>query len=127
MKDVRTPNKYFQKIGAAPESVQKLKAKLDDLLVMLYALKDKHGVAQTAQLIVDNEIERAEKEKYRQISKQNASKVVEAFLNGNTDAAVAAIDQALDYKVFCRVEPHLAQTGDDIEHQVFWSDLMGHK
>lgn len=127
MKDVRTPNTYFQKVGAAPESVQKLKAKLDDLLVSLYALKDKRGVGPTAQLIVDNEIEKAEEQRYRKVSRQNAAKVVEAFLSGTQEDAVAAIEEALDYKVFCRIEPHLVETGDDIEHQVFWSDLVGHK
>lgn len=85
----------------------------------LYALKDKRGVGTTAELIVDNEIEKAEKQRYRKVSMQNAAKVVEAFLSGTKEDAIAAIEQALDYKLFCRVEPHLVETGDDIEHQVF--------
>ena len=80
MTDVRTPTTYFQQQGASKEALVKLKGKLDDLLASLYALKDKADKTPATEKIVDDEIAKAEEEHYRQVSRQNATKVVEALV-----------------------------------------------
>ena len=74
----------------------KLKGKLDVLLASLYALKDKADKTPATEKIVDDEIAKAEEENYRQVSKQHATKVVEALVCGTADEAADAIGEALD-------------------------------
>ena len=126
MKDVRTPTTYFQRRGSAP-ALTKLKRKLDELLTDLYALKESTETTLATKKIVDMEIEKAEWERYKNVSRDNANKVVEALTHGTREDAVDASWEALDYKVFCRVEPHLVKTGEEIEEQLFWTELYGNK
>ena len=125
--DVRTPTTYFQERGASPEALNKLKGKLDDLLTSLYAYKEKFKTTPAEEEILDDEIDKAEFRRYKKVSKENASKVVEAFVHGTTNDVMDALWKALDYKAFCRVEPHLVLTGEEIEEQLFWCNQYGQK
>ena len=132
MKDIRTPTTYFQQRGASPEaeeklkgkleelnSLEKLKGKLDELLTALYALKERGKGTPATKKIIETEIDKAEIQRYKQVSKENALKVVEAFIYGTPVDAADAICEALDYKAFCRAEPYMVSAGDEIEEQVF--------
>ena len=126
MNDVRTPTTYFQRRSSTP-ALTKLKRKLDELLTDLYALKESTDTTLATKKIVDMEIEKAEWERYKKVSRDNATKVVEALTHGTREDAVDALWEALDYKVFCRVEPHLVKAGEEIEEQLFWTELYGNK
>ena len=127
MDDPRTPATYFKKQGASKESLIKLKGKLDDLLASLYALQNKSNTTPATKQIVDDEITKAEEEQYRSVSKQNASKVVEALIHGTADDAVEAIGDALDWKLFYRTEPYWMKAGLEMEEKIFWQDIIGNK
>jgi len=117
--DIRTPTKYFESKDETGKALEKLKGKLNDLLTKLYALKDEGKGTPATKKIVDDEIDRAEIQRYKQVSKENALKVVEALICGTPDDATDAICEALDYKAFCRAEPYLLCAGERIEEQVF--------
>lgn len=125
--DVRTPTKYFQNRGASPEALNKLKGKLDDLLSSLYEYKERVDATPAEEEILDNEIYKAERKRYRKVSKENASRVMEALVHGTSDEAMEAIREAIDYKVFCRVEPFMEKTGEEMEEQIFWCNQYGNK
>ncbi len=127
MNDVRTPSSYFQQRGASPEALEKLKGKLDELLVSLYEYKERFKTTPAETQILDREIDHVERRRYQQISMEYASKVVEAFAHGKPNQVVDALWNALDYKMFRRLEPFLVKAGEEMEEQVFWSDLIGHK
>ena len=127
MDDVRTPTTYFEQRGASPEALNKLKGKLDDLLTSLYEYKERFETTEAEDQILEEEINKAELLRYKKTSKENASKVVEAFTHGTPEDAVNAIWEALDYKVFCRVEPYMIKTGEEMEEQIFWIDQYGKK
>ena len=127
MDDVRTPTTYFQERGASPEAITKLKDKLDDLLVSLYEYKERIQTTAAEEKILDAEIDKAELRRYKKVSKEYASKVAEAFIHGTPDDVVDSLWEALDYKVFCRVEPFMVKAGEEMEEQVFWDPLYDHK
>ena len=127
MDDIRTPTTYFQKRGASPQAITKLKGKLDDLLESLYEYKERFQTTPAEEEILDAEIDKAELRRYKKVSKEYASKVAEAFVHGTPDDVVDALWEALDYKMFCRVEPFMIKAGEEMEDQIFWSDLVGHK
>ena len=126
MKDVRTPTTYFQRRNSTPALI-KLKRRLDELLTDLYALKESTDTTLATKKIVDMEIEKAEWERYKRVSRDNATRVVEALTHGTREDAVDALWEALDYKAFCRVEPYLVKTGEEIEEDLFWCNQYGHK
>tara|TARA_Y100000356_G_C11115052_1_gene211689 strand:- start:22 stop:402 length:381 start_codon:yes stop_codon:yes gene_type:complete len=126
MKDVRTPTTYFQRRNSTP-ALTKLKRRLDELLTDLYALKESTDTTLATKKIVDMEIEKAEWERYKRVSRDNATRVVEALTHGTREDAVDALWEALDYKAFCRVEPYLVKTGEEIEEDLFWCNQYGHK
>ena len=127
MNDVRTPTTYFEQRGASPEALNKLKGKLDDLLTSLYEYKERFKTTEAEEQILDEEINKAELLRYKKVSRENASKVVKAFSYGTPEDAVNAIWEALDYKVFCRVEPYMVKTGEEMEEQIFWCKQYGNK
>ena len=127
MDDVRTPTTYFQERGASPVAITKLKDKLDDLLVSLYEYKERFQSTPAEDKILDDEIDKAEFSRYKAVSKEYAFKVAESFIHGTPDDVVNALWEALDYKVFCRVEPHLVKSGEEIEEQIFWCNQYGNK
>lgn len=126
MNDVRTPTTYFQERGASPEAINKLKSKLDDLLVSLYEYKERFQTTPAEDKILDAEIDKAEFRRYKKVSKEYASKVAEAFIHGTPDDVVDAITEALDYKVSCRVEPFMVKAGEEMEEKIFWDLLYNH-
>ena len=126
MKDLRTHSTFFQRRGSRP-ALSKLKGELDELLSDLYELKESTVITLATKKIEDMEIEKAEWERYKVVSRDNATRVVEALTNGTREDAVDALWEALDYKVLCRLEPHLIKAGEEIEEQIFWSDLCGNK
>ena len=122
-RDIRTPETYYENKNAPnPASLKKLKTKLEDLVTSLDALKGKINQSKATPAykeILDNEIDKAERRRYKQISKENASQVIEALIYGTSEDAVDAITNALEYKIFYRTEPYLAKAGEEIENQVF--------
>lgn len=64
--------------------------------------------------IIENEIDKAEIQRYKQVSKENALKLVEAFIYGTPLDATDAICETLDYKAFCRAEPYMVCAGCNI-------------
>ena len=119
MNDIRTPTTYFQERGASPEAIRKLKGKLDDLLASLYEYKERIKTTPAEEKILDAEIDKAELRRYKKISKEFTLKVAEAFIDGTPGDVEGALWEALDYKVFCRVEPFLIKAGEEIEEQIF--------
>ena len=122
MKDIRTPNTYYETPEEKDQSLEKLKSKLDDLLIAVQALKGKKGNSPATERIVDNEIDKLEKVKYRKNSKDRAQKFVEEMVHGDPDTAMDYLMDCLDYKAFVRAEPYLQQTGKMMEHQIFSSN-----
>ena len=122
MKDIRTPNTYYETPEEKEQSLEKLKSKLDDLLIAVQALKGKKGNSLATERIVDNEIDKLEKVKYRKNSKDRAQKFVEEMVHGDPDTAMDYLMDCLDYKAFVRAEPYLQQTGKMMEHQIFRSN-----
>ena len=119
MKDIRTPATYFENRYSRENSLKKLKGKLDELLTALYALKERGEGTPATKKIIEDEIDKAELNLYKKLSKENASKVVEALVHGTPEDAEEAMWEALDYKAFCRVEPYLIVSGKQIEEDVF--------
>ena len=122
MKDIRTPNTYYETPEEKDQSLEKLKSKLDDLLIAVQALKGKKGNSLATERIVDNEIDKLERVKYRKNSKDRAKKFVEEMVHGDPDTAMDYLMDCLDYKAFVRAEPYLQQTGKMMEHQIFSSN-----
>ena len=127
MKDVRTPDTYFHKQGASPESINKLKGKLDDLLQSLYEYKERYATTIAEEKILDNEIDKGERKEYKKVSKQNAVKVMDAIATGTPGDVADAIWEALDYKCYSRVDPYLQREGNRIHGQVFGIEFYGNK
>ena len=69
-KDIRTPSTYFENKEATDEAMEKLKSKLDDLLLTLYALKEKGKGTPAAKKIVDVEIDKAEIQRYKKCQRK---------------------------------------------------------
>ena len=122
MKDIRTPTTYYETPEEKDQSLEKLKSKLDDLLVAVQALKGKKGNSLATEKIVDNEIDKLEKVKYKKNSKDRALKFVEEMVHGDPDTAMDYLMDCLDYKAFVRAEPYLQQTGRMMEHRIFSSN-----
>jgi len=121
MRDYRTPETYYEDKDVRKKelSLENLKSKLDDLLLSLHALQEKSKPSPAYKKILNREIDKAELQRYKKQSKANAAKVIEALINGTDDDAIDALTEALEYKIFCRVEPYMVETGDKIERQVF--------
>ena len=119
MKDIRTPNTYYQTGEERKLELETLKAKLDDLLVAVQKLKGKASNTPATEKIVDNEITRLQKARYKKNSMDRAKKFVDEMVDGTPNTAVALLMDCLDYKAFVRSEPHLQNTGKRMEEQVF--------
>ena len=121
MRDYRTPETYYEDkdVPKQEPTLEKLKGKLDDLVAALQALQAKRKPSPAHKEILNKEIDKAEIQRYEQQSKQFAANVIEELIHGTSDDALDAITEALEYKIFCRVEPYMCDTGDAIERQVF--------
>ena len=121
MRDYRTPETYYEDkdVPKQEPTLEKLKGKLDDLVAALQALQAKRKPSPAHKEILNKEIDKAEIQRYKQQSKQFAANVIEELIHGTSDDALDAITEALEYKIFCRVEPYMVETGDKIEGQVF--------
>jgi len=118
-RDIRTPSTYFEDKDVAGEAMKKLESKLDDLLSNLYTLKEEGKGTPATKKIIDDEIKKAEVQRYKKVSKENALKVVEAFMYGTPVDAADAICAALDYKAFSRTEPYMVYAGEEMEDFLF--------
>jgi len=120
MTDARTPTTYFyDQHERTREALTQLRGRLDDLVVRIQSLKEEKATTPAHQQIVEDEIDKAEMEHYRQVSKQKALRVVEAFSYGKPMEAIDAVCDALDWKAFVRMNPHMIDAGENIENQVF--------
>ena len=122
MKDIRTPNTYYETPEERNQSLEKLKSKLDDLLVAVQSLKGKKTNTPATEKIVDDEIVRLQKARYQKTSKEMANKFVEELVDGDSETAMDLMMELLDYKAFVRSEPYLQQTGKRMELHVFGDD-----
>lgn len=129
MKDVRTPSTYFHQRGMNPDSIARLKGKLDDLLESLYEYRERYTnmISIAEEKILEQEIDKAERKRYKKTSIKNAVKVVDAATYGTPEDIADAIREAIDYKVFVRVEPYMQDTGQQMEEQIFWMKQYGNK
>lgn len=119
LKDIRTPSSYFEDRDVASEEMSRIECQLNDLLSNLYELKEKDEGTPATKKIIDKEIIKAEVQLYKKISKENAVKIVEAFMNGTPREAAVAIKEALDYKLLTRTEPYNFRAGEEIEDFLF--------
>ena len=118
--DSRTPTTYFyDQHERTREALTQLRGRLDELFVRIRSLKEEKTRTPAHQQIVEDEIDKAELEHYKKVSKQNALRVVEAFSYGKPTDAIDAICEALDWKAFVRVNPYMIDAGENIENQVF--------
>ena len=119
MKDIRTPDSYFDKPESLDAKIKRLNGKLDDLVAAIEKHKNKSRVTPAEKRIIETEEEKADRLLYKKISNHYAKKVVEAFIFGNQADATNAIGNALDFKCTYRIEPTLINTASEIENQVF--------
>ena len=49
------------------------------------------------------------------------------MIDGDQSVAVDAMMEEIKYRITSRLEPQLEMTGSEMEEQIFWSDLYGHK
>jgi hypothetical protein len=123
MKDARTPETYFTSQKENEESLDRLKEKLKDLSGIMQAIK-KGRSTPTTKKIVEDELERLEKAKYKAECKENALLFIEEVSSKTYDPDVAAelLKQCLDYKAHKRAEPYLEKSGKMVELQIFRAD-----
>ena len=119
MKDIRTPDAYFDKPESLDAKIKRLNSKLDDLVAAIEKHKSKSRTTPAEKEIIQTEEEKLDRLLYKRISDYHAKKVVEAFVFGNQADATGAIGKALDFKCRYRIEPTLINTGSEIEKQVF--------
>ena len=122
MTDARTPETYFRSSEQRKqEALTHIRERLDDLLLRLRQLKEEKTTTPVHEQVVEDEITKFEMKRYRCQSFENALDVVEASISGSHDNFIESICNAIEYKVFCRVEPYMVDAGDEIEEQVFYS------
>ena len=119
MMDPRTPSTYYEDRDISSDSLRKLKGKLNDLITTLQTLKESKTSTPATKKCAEDEINRLESEKYRHYSREFAMNAVDEIVAGNHEQAVEKLKEALDHKIFWRVEPYLMNTGAEIEEQVF--------
>ena len=123
MTDARTPETYFRSSEQRKqEALTHIRERLDDLLLRLRQLKEEKTTTPVHEQIVEDEITKLEMKRYRQQSLENALNVVDASISASSQKFIESIEHALEYKVFCRVEPYMVAAGDEIEEQVFYSE-----
>lgn len=119
MKDIRTPDTYFDKPESFDAKIKRLNSKLDDIVIAIEKHKSKPRTTSAEKAIIETEEEKLDRLLYKRISNYHAKKVVEAFICGSQADAFNAIGKALDFKCRYRIEPTLISTGFEIEEQVF--------
>ena len=117
--DSRTPSTYYEDRDISSDSLRKLKVKLNDLITTLQALKERKTSTPATKKCAEDEISKIELEQYRHFSREFAMNAVDEILAGNNEQAIEKLKEALDHKVFWRIEPHLMNSGERIEKQVF--------
>ena len=83
MKDIRTPETYYVKPDEGIQGLEKLKSKLDELLFAVQKLKGKKGNTPATEKIVDDEITRLQKARYKKESMELAGRFVDEMVYGN--------------------------------------------
>jgi len=121
--DARTPETYFRSSEQRrQEGLTHIRERLDDLLLRLRALNEERTTTPAHEQVVDDEITSLELKRYRAQSLVNAQDVVEASISASPQKFVKSIEHALEYKIFCRVEPYMVDAGDEIETELFSDD-----
>ena len=123
MKDVRTPDTYFNDPASTQSSVSKLKGKLNELLESLYQYKERIATTVAEEAILNDEIQKAEAMRYQKVSRDNALKVADAFVSGTPDDVAEAVWEAMSFKVGFRAQPSFMQKAEEIENQVFQAPI----
>ena len=127
MNDPRTPMNYFEGITTSPETDQLLQEELKDVLEVLVELRDNSQAPAVIKELALQDLKRVEKKRYKHQSKKNVIKVLDAISDGSPDDILEAFKTALHHKIHHRLKPHMASKGEEIEEQIFWTDLYGHK
>ena len=105
MRDPREPSVYFEDATNKVDPLERLKGKFDDLLDALATLREKSSTTPATKRIVDDEMFKLEQKRYQYHSRRPARDMIDALSSENHDDSVEAIKEALDLKVFFRVEP----------------------
>lgn len=127
MKDPRTPTNYFEGITTSPETSQALKEELNDVLEVLVELRDNPEAPTVIKELALQDLKRVEKKRYKNQSKKNGVKVMDAIADGSADEIMEAMKTALLHKIHHRLRPQMVDTGEKMEEQIFWTDLYGNK
>ena len=83
--------------------------------------------SEEAKRIAVDDLDRFDRKQYRYFSQQNATKILDAVAEGDTEGAVEALKTALLFKVHHRVKPQMVKTGEEVEEELFWLNQYGHK
>ena len=126
-RDPRTPRTYFKSKEKHQVSDQELNAELQDVLEVLVALRNNPKFSNATKEIALGDLKRVEKKVYKNQSKKNAVKIMNAIEDGTVDGIVEALSDALLYKIHHRIEPQLVESGMEIEERLFWLNQYGHK
>ena len=120
MTDARTPYQYFeQRDKATKDALDRVRGRLDELTNRLKKLTEERAQTKAHKRIKDNEVKSLKRQRYEKTSRQFSKDAIDQIVSGNSDDAIEAVKEVLDYKAFVRSEKYLKRTGKDIERQVF--------
>ena len=118
-RDIRTPAVYFQNREITEKRLQSIKRKLDDLTDHLQRLRNDSKSTPAVRSLASKELGNIKKKQIKERDINNAVKVVNSIAGNNMDEAVDQMKDALDEKIFRKVEPYLKLAGSDMERQIF--------
>ena len=119
MIDIRTPSYYFEKSKNKKKKIQEVGLKVDEVLKHLQDLKDKPNTTYGYKKVVQNEMNRVQKEK-SELKSKGAKVIVDKILDIDDPFDVSeSIKDELDKRIFKRAETHLDKAGSQIQDHIF--------
>ena len=118
-RDIRTPAVYFQNREITEKRLQSIKKKLEDLTDHLQSLRKDPKSTPAVRSLASQELGNIKKKQIKERDINNAVKVVNSIADNDVNEAVDQMKEALDEKIFRRVEPYLKLAGGDMEKQIF--------
>ena len=118
-RDIRTPAVYFQNREITEKRIQSIKKKLDDLTDHLQSLRRDPKSTPAVRSLASKELGSIKKKQIKERDINNAVKVVNSIADNDVNEAVDQMKDALDEKIFRKVEPYMKLAGGDIEKQIF--------
>ena len=92
---------------------------MDDLTDHLQSLRKDPKSTPAVRSLASKELGSIKKKQIKERDINNAVKVVNSIADNDVNEAVDQMKDALDEKIFRRVEPYLKMAGGDIEKQIF--------